>query len=153
MRLIRRNNPGFTLIELLIVTAILSVISLAVYATFNNGLKIWQKVNTPSADQDIVIFFDKFTGDLRNCLKFKGISFAGDSSSLEIPTLVNSANLGKKTIGRVAYVYDQQAKALSRKQNDYSQLYGREEGVSQGVLKNLSSLKFEYYFYDKFLQS
>ena len=59
MLFIRKNRSGFTLIELLIVAAMLGVVSLAIYSTFNNGLKLWQKVNKPVAGEDADIFFEQ----------------------------------------------------------------------------------------------
>lgn len=148
MRFIKRNKKGITFIELLVVTAMLGVISLAIYAIFNNGLRVWQKINKPLAEEDINIFFDKWAGDLRNCLKSSGVVFMGNKSTLEIPTLVNSAGLNKKTIGKVVYSYDEQAKILNRQQSDFSQLYNKEEGRFTQMLKNVAFFKFEYYYYD-----
>ncbi len=144
----RRNKKGITFIELLIVTAILGVVSLAIYAVFNNGLKVWEKINKPLAEEDINIFFEKWAGDLRNCLKSSGIVFAGDGNRLAVPTLVNSAGLNKKTIGSAVYSYDEQAKVLNRQERDISQIYNKEEGRPAQVLKNIGFLKFDYYYYD-----
>ena len=41
----KKNRLGFTLVELFLVSVILSIISLAIYSTLNNGIKIWQKIN------------------------------------------------------------------------------------------------------------
>lgn len=144
-----KNRSGFTLIELLIVTSMLAVVSLAIYATFNNGLKIWQKVNRPLVSADMDIFLDKWTGDLKNSMRSKSFSLRGNSSHLEIPTLVNSAGLGARTVGEAVYSYDPQSKAVSRQQSDVSQLYTRQAVSSIPVLTGLGSLKFEYYYYDK----
>jgi prepilin-type N-terminal cleavage/methylation domain-containing protein len=148
MPIISKNKKAFTLVELLIVTAMLGVVSLAVYAIFNNGFKVWQKVNKPLAEQDIDIFLDKWTIDLKNCLKMQGFSLAGDKFSLAIPTLVNSVGLNKKTIGKVVYSYDSQAKILNRQQSDYSQVFSGQEGNLSPILKNVEFFKFEYYYYD-----
>jgi prepilin-type N-terminal cleavage/methylation domain-containing protein len=148
MPIISNDKKAFTLVELLIVTAMLGVVSLTVYAIFNNGFKIWQRVNQPLAQEDIDIFLDKWTIDLRNCLKIQGISLTGNKNSLEIPTLVNSAGPNKKTIGKVTYSYQAQAKILNRQQSDFSQLFSGQEGNLTPVLKNVEFFQFEYYYYD-----
>jgi len=142
----KNSRRAFTLIELLIVTAILAVISLAIYAMVNNGLKIWQKVNNQRIiEEDIDIFFEKFAHDLRNCAEFSSVKFIGTPERLEFATIVNSPALHRNTIGQIRYVYDKETQQLERIQRDYSQIYSEEKGVSQPLLGNLKSCKFFYY--------
>lgn len=145
----RKNKNGFTLIELLIVTALLAVISLAIYATFNSGVKIWQRVNKQIPEEDLDIFLEKFTLDLRNSFKFNGFNFLGEEKRFEFPTLVNSPWMNKKTVGKVSYLYDSESSIIKRNLLDFSQIYNGEEGTTQELLKNVKSLKFRYYLYDK----
>ncbi|MBI3602538.1 MAG: prepilin-type N-terminal cleavage/methylation domain-containing protein [Candidatus Omnitrophica bacterium] len=141
----KNSRRAFTLIELLVVTAILAVISLAIYSLINNGLKIWQRVNQRIIEEDLDIFFEKFAHDLRNCAKFSGVKFIGTPERLEFATIVNSPTLHRNTIGQILYVYDQETKQLERIQRDYSQIYSAEEGLAQPPLSNLKLFKFFYY--------
>lgn len=143
------SDKGFTLIELLIVTALLAVISLAIYATFNSGVKIWQRVNQQIPEEDLDIFLEKFALDLRNSFKFNGSNFLGEEKRFEFPTLVNSPGMNKKTVGKVIYLYDSESNIIKRNLLDFSQIYNGEEGTTQELLKNAKSLKFRYYLYDK----
>jgi len=145
----RQTKNGFTLIELLIVTALLAVISLAIYATFNSGVKIWQRVNKQIPEEDLDIFLEKFALDLRNSFKFNGFNFLGEEKRFEFPTLVNSPGMNKKTVGKVIYLYDSESNIIKRNLLDFSQIYNGEEGTTQELLKNVKSLKFRYYLYDK----
>ncbi|MEK6567537.1 MAG: hypothetical protein AABZ27_02205 [Candidatus Omnitrophota bacterium] len=140
---------GFTLIELCLVSLIASVIGLAVYFTFSNGMRIWQKANQKVVEEDLSIFFDRFASDVRSCLKFSGLGFLGTKERLEIASLVVSPYLKNKTIGRVAYFYEPKSKALFREENDLSRIFEGKQGIAKGILENLNSLKFGYYFYDK----
>ncbi len=144
----RTPKNAFTLVELLIVTAMLSIISLAIYSTFNNGIKIWQRINRSLPEEGLGIFLDKFSLDLKNTYKFTGLEFSGDRNRLEFMTLVNSPGLQKRTVGQVIYSYDSQNKILNREQRDYSQIYNDREGLANKVLTDIKSLKFRYYFYD-----
>ena len=140
----KNNKQALTLIELIIVTAILAVISLAIYSSLNNGLKIWQKVNKAIPEEDVGIFFEKFSRDLRNCVKFSSLNFVGQPGRLDFASLVNSPRLGVKTVGQITYLYDVEQKQLNRIQKDFSQIFSGEEVVNP-ALGNLKSLRFLYY--------
>ncbi len=148
MRFIRKNNSGFSLVELLVVMVMLSVISLAIYSTFNNGFKIWQKVNQPLEQQDLGIFFDKLAQDLSNCLHSANIPFSGSLNTLTIPTLVFSPRLKIKSLGSVDYFYDPQAGFVYRQTKDFSQLYNRQQESPVLLLKEIRFFRFEYYYFD-----
>lgn len=145
----KENNSSFTLIELIIVTALIAVISLAVYSTFNNGIKLWQRVNRQGPEEDLAIFLDKFAFDIRNTFKFTGMPFIGKPEGFELATLLNSQDLKARTVGRVAYFYDPQTELLYRQEKDFSQLYQGKDGSIIHSLSNIKSVKFSYYFYDK----
>jgi len=145
----RKPNIGFTLVELLLVLAMLAIVSLAVYATFNSGIKIWQRINTEIPEEDLDIFFYKFSSDLRNSFKFTGIDFLGEKDKVAFSTLVDSQRLKKRTIGQVIYSYDFLAEILNREERDFSQIYSDESNIATQSLRNIKSLKFQYYSYDK----
>jgi prepilin-type N-terminal cleavage/methylation domain-containing protein len=149
MPLMNNNRRAFTLIELLIVTVILGVISLAIYSLIANGVKIWQRVNQRIVEEDLDIFLEKYTHDLKNCAKFSGVKFIGTPERLEFASIVNSPNLQRNTIGQILYVYDKDTKQLKRVQRDYSQIYAGEQGPSQPPLGDLADFKFSYYIQDK----
>jgi prepilin-type N-terminal cleavage/methylation domain-containing protein len=145
----KKYYKGFTLVELLIVTALISVISLAIYTTFSNGVKIWQRMDREVLEEDLDIFFERFTSDVRNAFGFTGIAFSGKEDSLEFPTLVNSLSLGINTVGQVMYSYDHTAGRLKRKERDFSQVYSDGKGMITEQLKDIKSLEFQYYRYDE----
>jgi len=143
------NNEGFTLIEILVVTVILSVVSLAIFTTFSNGIKIWKRINTGITGEDLFIFCDRLGFDLRNSFKFTGIKFFGEEDNLEFPAMVNSPRLNAKTVGRVIYEYNPDARILIRKQTDFPGIYSAGEVSPKQSLKDIKNAKFLYYFYDK----
>jgi prepilin-type N-terminal cleavage/methylation domain-containing protein len=145
----RWNDKGFTLIELFVVSMIMVIISLAIYSTFNNGIKIWQRAKESIAEEDLNIFFDKFSNDLRSTFKFEGSPLLGQADKVEFVTLVESPRLGNRTIGKVIYFYDSTAKILKKEERDFSHVYGDQEGPVKHALKNIKSFKLLYYFYDE----
>ena len=145
----RKPQHAFTLIELVIVAAIVSVISLAIYSALNNGLKIWQKANQQLVEEDLNLFFDKFSRDLRNVLKFTDIGFSGNAERLEFAAIIDSPRLQKRTVGEVVYSFDPGAGILNREQRDFSHIFDGKPGIVMQALKNISSVKFNYYVYDE----
>ncbi|MFC1666925.1 prepilin-type N-terminal cleavage/methylation domain-containing protein [Candidatus Omnitrophota bacterium] len=144
----KNKRHAFTLIELLVASAILCVISLAIYATFNNGIKIWQKINRDMPEENVDIFFERFSSDLRNAFRFKGIGFSGGEYRLGFPTLINSPRLEKTSVGQAIYFYDPLEETVTREERGFSQVYSGETGVIKQALESVESLRFQYYFYD-----
>ena len=140
------DYKGFTLTEMLLVSAMLAVISLAVYATFDNGVKIWKKANAGIPEEDLCIFFERFTSDLRNGFVFEDIGFSGSETAVEFASLVKNTGSSALTIGRVAYFYEPASGLLIRRESDFSDIYEGKEGVSVPQLKNVKNLRFSYYF-------
>lgn len=145
---IKSNKSAFTLIEMLIVTAIISIISLAIFSTFDNGIKIWQRVNNPLPGEDMAIFLNKFSRDLRKTFKFEGVEFIGEKDRIEFASLVTSRNLQITTVGKIVYSYNTLNETLDRIERDFSQIYGDEEGRVIQVLSKITDLNFQYYYYD-----
>ncbi len=140
---------GFTLVEVLIVAAILPFISFALYTTFSNGVEIRNRMNEQSKEEDLSIFFDKFTTSLRNSFGFSGLTFSGKEDVLIFTTFINSKTLNKKTVGEMIYNYDALRGVVIREERDFTQIYEQRPGVITQPLSNIESLKFSYYFYDK----
>jgi prepilin-type N-terminal cleavage/methylation domain-containing protein len=146
----KKNNPlrGFSLIEVLIVTMILSIISLAIFSTFSNGLKIYNLINSQATSEDLIIFCDRFGQDLRNSFNFTSINFTGKAEELEFASLLNSPRMQKRTVGRLKYAYDPASEKLKRFTSDYAALYGSEEDTVRHALDRVSSCVFSYYYFD-----
>ena len=141
---------GFTLIELVLVTAILAVIGMAVYGTFSNGINIWKKVTEDSVAENINLFFERISFDLRNSFKLTGIRFKGERTQVSFPSRVKyiGENGIENTIGQITYSLDGRKKTLKRKEENYSEVYNKKAGSTRILSENISSLKFKYYVYD-----
>ena len=142
------HKNGFTLIELVIVTSILAITSLAIYAVFNSGIKIWQVANRQIPEEDLGFFFDKFTSDLRNAFKFESVSFIGKKERIQFASLLHSPRLQSRSVGRVAYSYDRQTGMVEREASDFSHIFSIDSGGIQRLIKNIRDFKLQYYFFD-----
>lgn len=146
-----RTGTGFTLIEMLVALAMFSLIGLAVVTTLGNGIKIWQRLNIATRQEDINIFFDRFTREFQNTFKFNTIEFQGEKHRIGFATFVTTpgSSLPQETgIGEVAYSFDKTKRQLSKEVRNYSQMYEDKSGRSQILFKDVESMKFDYYFYD-----
>jgi len=144
-------KSGFTLVELVLVTAILAVIGMAVYGTFSNGINIWKKVTEDSVTEDISLFFEKISFDLRNSFKLTGMRFKGERTHVSFPLRIkySGENGIESTIGQITYSLDKRRKTLKRGEKSYSEFYRKKAGSTRILSESISSLQFKYYVYDE----
>ena len=137
---------------MLLVTSLLAITSLAIYHSLINGLKIWQVSNRYVQEEDIALFLDKMSQDLRNAVNFSLIKFAGKENTLGFATIVNTLADTRSSqpeyisqIGRVEYEFDSLHAALLRRQANYGQAMEDEFGPSRPVVQSVKEVKFAYY--------
>ncbi|MCM8831015.1 MAG: hypothetical protein NC918_02340 [Candidatus Omnitrophica bacterium] len=143
-----KNKKNFTLIEIIIVIMIAVAVSFGIYKTFSSGIKIWQKIKSVTLEENVNIFFQKFSLELANTFKFSSIRFEGKTDRIIFPSIVNSYLLGKPIPGEIKYYFDSNKKALVKEERDYSQIYNDREGRNRILLDNVISCGFRYYIYD-----
>jgi prepilin-type N-terminal cleavage/methylation domain-containing protein len=151
------HRRGFTFIELLLVTALMASLSLAIFLCLSNGLKLWQRTQQALLQEDVTIFFDKFSGDLRNAFNFSTLAIDGQEYSFAFPTIVwmrtdrgsvRAAEDFADQLGRVRYVFDAGAGILTRQQANYSQGTRKAWGDAplQVLLRGAEEVRFKYYY-------
>jgi len=143
-------KQGFTLIELVLVTSMLAVIGLTLYGTFTNGINIWKTVTQESTTEDISLFFEKISHDLRNSFKMTGVRFKGGKHEVSFPARIKyKGDDGLvDSIGRVTYSYDRRKKALKKEEMNYNQIFKKKPGLDRVLTEAASSLNFKYFVYD-----
>ena len=85
MKLIRSfiKEPGFTLIELLIAVSIFSVVAVALYSSFNAGIRVWRRAEeNMELHQAVRLAFEGLAKELRNAIFF-GEEVSEDTSKPE----------------------------------------------------------------------
>ena len=146
-----RNRKSFTFVEILIVTTLIGAVSLAIYSSLSQGIKVWQRVTGVILEEDINIFFEKFSRDLRNSIEFNKIKFIGEKDRLTFATLVASTSKQpglNLNVGEVTYSFDKAEQSLMRVQKNISQIYEEQDVAKDALLSTVGSLNFQYYFYD-----
>lgn len=143
-------KKGFTLIELVLVMVILGVVGLAVYGTFVNGLNIWKRITQQNQPEDINVFFEKITFDLRNSFKLTGIRFRGGKTRVTFPTrtkFIDDEQL-KESIGQVTYAFNGRTKTIDQSAATYSDVFYKRAGQKRVLARDVRSLRFEYFTFD-----
>lgn len=149
------TKKGFTFIEVLLAVSLFSLIGVALYSTFASALKIWEKSQRVVIEEDVTIFFDKLTQDLRNTFYYSQIRFLGKEQSLSfVTTLLTDADRRSSRsseevvdqIGRVEYYFDLTNKNVYRRQANYAQSLKEEFQPARQMLFNVTDIQFRYYF-------
>jgi prepilin-type N-terminal cleavage/methylation domain-containing protein len=143
-----KNRPkpaGFTLVELLIVSAIIAVISLAIFSSFSSGLRIWKRVSQPIAEEDASFFFERLGGELRQAVLIRDAGFQGMEGRMEFPSLIFSKRMNKRTVGKLAYTFDPEKGVISRSAADYSAMFTGASPPPAAVLNRVSRARFSFY--------
>jgi len=134
----------------MLVTVILSVVGLAVYGTFANGIIIWKRITEQTQSEDINLFFEKISFDLRNSFKLTGIKFRGGKTKVIFPTRIKYSD-GKEikdSIGQVTYSFNRKKRTLNKSTADYSDVYQKRPGQERILAEDINLLRLEYYIYD-----
>lgn len=141
------KSQAFTLIEVLLVSSLIAIVSLAVFRSFSNGLKLWNRAERLNREAEVAIFLDKMAEDLRSTQLISGISFKGTATKVSFPAIVLTQADPRSTrakeeiidqIGAVQYRFDAGTHTIFRRQANYSQsLKGnwpeQEEPIVSGV--------------------
>ena len=151
------KEVGFTLIELLISIAIISLIGIAVYSTFANGINIWRRANENRAyERNMRLVSEKLARELRNSFKFSKIAFEGTEDSIMFPGLIlvkgdcdEGKSEGHYEVGRIAYFYDEERGAFCKEEKTYPEVFNEEEiGEGEVLIPRLCGLEFRYCYLD-----
>ncbi|MBU3933418.1 MAG: type II secretion system GspH family protein [Candidatus Omnitrophica bacterium] len=150
-------KKGFTFIELLISITIISLVGVAVYSVFANGITAWRRGNkNRTYARNIRLTTEKVARELRNAFEFSNIAFEGTEDSIMFPALIaveSESGEGETEthyeIGRLAFFYDKKEDALCREEKAYGEVFEEEEiGKGEALIRHLRKLEFEYCYLD-----
>ena len=113
---------GFTFTEVVVSTGIVVLIGMVLYSCLKSGIDIWRRGHTLRVEEELGLFLERFSSDIKNSFPFQGLDFIGDSQQFQFPTLVSTGR-GFKTVGQTKYSFDPYQKTLNREESDYSAIY------------------------------
>lgn len=153
----RNNPPAFTLIELLVCVTIVSLVSVAVYSIFANGISAWRRGNeNKTYARNIRLTSEKMARELRNVFKFSMIAFEGTEEIVMFPALISSEPDAEgdypeiyNEVGRIAYFYDKKKNALCREARAFSEFIDEEEfDTGEVLIQDVSAVEISYCYLD-----
>lgn len=152
-----KQKRAMTLIEILIVVSLVTGLSIALYQSLANGLRVWKKSQQLVSEEDVVIFFDKISEDLRNTFAFTKFKSYGDTFRFSFPTIIETKrDLFSDTedskdyfeqIGQVEYYFDSLNKKLIKRQANYSQALNEEFVQERVLVSSVDNVRFQYYYF------
>ena len=147
------SHQAFTFVEMLLVVSMIAIISIALFNTFLNGMKIWDRGYRDITEEDVSLFFEKFVTDLRNSVDYSLLPFEGKGDRISFATLERTKKDARKSkgsvgyvneVGRVEYYFDSVKKALFRRQANYSQSLKKRFSNTRLLIPNVTSQRFQY---------
>jgi len=154
---LKRNKVAMTFVEMLLVISLFAILSISVFQAFSNGLKIWNYGTSTFAEEDISIFLDKISYDLRNMLVFSSIPFKGEKDRVEFATLAvikadsrsSEERMYSRQIVKVGYGFDKRARKIFRFLLNYGQALKGAKASPVSVADNVDQIKFTYLYKEK----
>ena len=145
------SRAGFTLVELLLVAVLVPLIAFAIYANFNSGIKIWQRLNQQTGLEDLNIFSQKALKSLDGALNYSTITCEGDGESFSFASFIETEEKlgGDRGIGQTRLFYDPKQKAIKREQKNMSQVYKEASGKVDILLSGVSNFEMSYFTMNK----
>lgn len=138
---------GFTMVELLITASIFAAMSVAIFASFAGGFRVFERAKSSAGERaDVLISLDKIERDLRNTVNSSKIDFIGERESVSFAGLTSEGALG-----RVAYYVKGNKGMLTREEQEYPRATLLKFRKGKGRAQKLVSVKdidFSYYYYN-----
>ena len=137
------KKRAFTFVELLLVVTLFAILSLAVYATFASGMRLWRRIqDTSLAQRKVSLGLEKFSLELRQALDFPKIDFSGKNNEVSFPLL------WEEDIFRITYFLEQ--KSLFRKEENFKDiLEENEESKIKSIVSDIEDLKFSFAYQEE----
>ena len=141
----RADRRGFSMVELLLVLSLAPIVFFAVYSNFSAGVKMWQRLQISTPEEDQAIFRLKTQRDFQNALHYESLPFQGDDSeAVFMACIALPGPGGDRAIGQVHYFYDDSHKTIVREICDFSQLYRDAQGQVTVMQSNVGSFSMLY---------
>jgi len=147
----RSSLTGFTLLEVLISAAIVSVLSVVMYAVFSSGVTTWKKAREMRfLEKNVFGSLRELTTDLRNCLKITTLPVTGGSDRISFPGLIKKNT--EKELGLITYYFDEDSSSIIKSAETYAEALNEEEskekGIGKALVGNIDRFSLSYCYLD-----
>lgn len=149
---VKKNNSdpilrAFTLVEVLITAAIFSVVSIAIYATFNSGMTVWRRAQSANIeDRKLILKIEKIGRELRQAFISNDIVFKADKNKVQFSSVIDSE------IWRIIYSFDENSKILLRSSDKLAEILAGEKKELEpkfvSYISDIDKLSLSYLIFD-----
>jgi len=152
----RKRSYAFTLIEILVSVTIASLVAVAIYSIFANGINAWRR-GSENKDyaRKIRLISEKMATEIRNAFEFSMIAFEGEEDFFMFAALVPGTQQSEditseySQVGRIAYFYDKRKDALCKEVKTLPEAINEEEiGDGEMLVEGVSGLEISYCYLD-----
>jgi hypothetical protein len=147
--MVKATRKSLTLMEILITTAILSLVGVAIYSTFANGLAIWKRANIINrGGNNLRLALEKINSEIRNTYNFSQIPFEGKREFISFPALIQGEKDLRYRPGQISYIFDPGEGALFKEKKSYSQIYQDKPVKRELAIEGLKDIIFSFCYLD-----
>lgn len=144
---------GFTLVELLVVSGLLGIVAVAIFAAISSGLNVYSRIKLYEQKKaDILFAIEKLEADLKNTFIISGFRLSGSSEVISFPGLVkavDSAGNSYLSLGKIYYYRNKESGNLLRAEQAYAQaLSGSVSSLKEAPLVYIEAINFSYCIYN-----
>lgn len=136
---------GFTLVELIMVTALLSMVLLAIFSTYSSGIRIWREVTSAGIleKRELYTSLEKMKRELMGHARdFTHIEFEGSRDKLIFPAV------SKEGILHMTYYFDKNANIFFKESYRFNDSLKEEMDKEKREAFSADGVEFSYLFYD-----
>ena len=143
---------GFTLLELLIAVTIFSIVAVAIYSSFNVGIRAWRKAeNSYKVRQEARHALNTIGRELRSAINSTAMSFEGSSNYVSFCRTMKISNPQggySEGIFKITYTFEAEDKAVYYILQTYGESAKGETGTKSLLASGVLDFKLQYAYLD-----
>jgi hypothetical protein len=130
----------------LLVLSLAPVVFFVVYSNFNIGVRLWQRMQVETPEEDLALFYLKARSDFESVMRYSSLPFTGAEQEFAFMCGIQApAELGgERAIGQVRYFYDEASRAITREVKHFNQLYKERPGRTSQLLRRVDFFAVAY---------
>ena len=142
---------GFTLVEMIVALVITAFLTIVVYTTFAQGVRLWTRAAKDRGEWKVDLWVEKMTENLRNVFQDPLWALKGTRNELFFAALVHEAGGGiSGSPAYFRYIFDPKTQAAGSQRYAFEDVLAAKSSpkATLSVLEKILAFDFEYYAYD-----
>lgn len=145
-----RSERGFSLIELLVVTTLVPIVAITIYANFSAAVKLWRGLQSETPYEEMELFTRKASADFLNTFHFASIPFSVEEDKLTFAAFSTGPETmgGDRAIAEVSYFFDKDNHAVVRQERTLNEIYREKPGRKSALCRDALAFRVEFFSLD-----